>query len=107
MRCLFIPSGFSNARIPHFVQEVNNGIVLLDADTIEMSSHSLGEVVFALAAELCSSRHRGRLQADARLRQNPVAIRGREGSRCVESMFTAVPVQDVTIEGRPLKLTRE
>ncbi len=41
MRCLFIPSGFSNARIPHFVQEVNNGIVLLDADTIEMSSHSL------------------------------------------------------------------
>lgn len=59
MRRLLVPPRLDNPRVPHFVQELDNDVVLLDADVVEMSSHGLGEVIFALAPELRSSRHRG------------------------------------------------
>lgn len=33
------------------------------------------------------------------LRQDPIAIRGREGGRGGESVFAAILVQDITVEG--------
>lgn len=59
MRQLLVPPWFDDTGIFDLVQEVDNNIVLLDADAVEMSSHSLGEVLLALAPELGSSRHRG------------------------------------------------
>jgi hypothetical protein len=64
MRCLLASSWFDDARIPHFVQELDNYIVLLDADTVEMSSHNLREIILGLAPELRLSRHRGGPSAD-------------------------------------------
>lgn len=75
MRQLLIPPRFDDTRVLDFVQEVDNDIVLLDADAVEMSSHSLDEVLLALAPELGSSRHRGGLQADVGLRHDPVPVR--------------------------------
>lgn len=59
MRCLLVSPRFNDTRILYFVQEFDNDVVLLDADTVEMPAHSLGEVVLALAPELGSSCHRG------------------------------------------------
>lgn len=68
MRCLLVPSWFDDSRISYFMQKFDNDVVLLDADAVEVFSYNLGEVVFALTPELCSSCHRGRLFAHRGLR---------------------------------------
>lgn len=59
MRQLLVPPRLDDTRMLDLVQEVDNDIVLLDADAVEMTSHSLGEVLLALSPELGPSRHRG------------------------------------------------
>lgn len=57
MRRLLVSSWFDDAGISHFVQEIDDNIVLLDADTVEMPSHNLGEIILGLTPELRLSRH--------------------------------------------------
>lgn len=47
------------------VEEVDDDVVLLDAESVEVLADSVSELVFALPSEFCPPSHRRRMQANA------------------------------------------
>lgn len=101
---ILVPPRSDHARIPHLVQERHDNVVLLYALPVEVLSRGLREILFALPSVDGFPGHRGGAETDARLRKHPVLVGVGEGSRCVESVFTPIVVENVSIEGRPLQL---
>lgn len=83
MWCIFVPSNFDHARVSDFVDEIDNDIVLLDAECIEMFSYDFGEIFFTLSPVFLSSCHCRRAQADAWSGEHPVVVGVRESGRGV------------------------
>lgn len=85
--------------------EVDDHIVLLDANTVEVFSHRQRKVIFALSASLSATNHRGGVDADtARLSEDPLVVRVGEGGRSVQAVLATVGVKDGALEGSPLEL---
>lgn len=91
----------------HFVQEVDNDVVFLDAQPVEVFSHSTAQLVLALSPEFLAPCHRRRVQSNAAwFGQDPFADVVCKGGRCVEAVGPPVRVEDVALECRPLELFR-
>lgn len=103
---------FSSLRLPfgyplasHFVEEVDDDVVLLDTQAIEVLSYHVGQLVFGLSAELLASCDCRRVEADAPwLGEDPIVVVANEGGRRLEAVGSAICVEDVPFEGGPLKL---
>ncbi len=106
VRQVFIPPRSDDARITHLVEEGDDDVVLLYTLPVEVLPHRFRQVLLALSSVDRFPCHRRGPEAHARLSQDPVLVWIGEGSRRVESVFTPVVVEDVSIEGRPLHLEK-
>lgn len=85
--------------------QVDNNVVLLDADAVEMLPDRECELFLRLALLPLPTGHRGRLEADApRTLEDEVVVGLGERGRCVEVIFAAVGVEELAVEGGPLDL---
>ena len=106
--CSSLPFRLRVGIAANLVNEINNHVVLLDADAIEVFSHSECEVVFTLSASLTAADHGRRVDTDpSRLRQDPLVVWVREGGRCIQAVLAAVSVKDGSFERVPLNLFEE
>lgn len=90
---------------PYFVNQVDDDIVLLDAQAIEVFPHSHGELLSVLSYFFPPCHGRG-VYADAAWSHEYRLVEGAgEGAGRVELVFAAVCVESVSVESRPLKLS--
>lgn len=85
--------------------QVDNDVVLLDADSVEVLPDRERELLLRLTLLSPPTGHRGRLETDAPgLREDEVVVGLGEGGGCVEVIFAAVGVEELAVEGGPLDL---
>lgn len=102
------PSGRSplgDGLVPDFMEEIDNDVVLYDAQAVEVFPHRACQLVFALSSEFFAPRDRRRVEPDAAsLSEDPLMIVARECGRGVEAVRATVCVEDFSFEGWPLEL---
>lgn len=90
---------------PHFVNQVDDDIVLLDAQAIEVLPHGHGELLSVLPHLFPPCHGRG-VYANAAWSHEYRLVEGAgEGAGRVELVFATVCVESVSVESRPLKLS--
>lgn len=87
------------------VYQVDDNVVLLDADAVEVLPDRERELLLRLPLLPLPTGHRGRLEADApRPLEDEVVVGLGEGGGRVEVIFAAVGVEKLAVEGGPLNL---
>jgi hypothetical protein len=85
------------------MEEFNDDVVFLHAEAVEVLPHHIGQLVFVLSSEcfaLCDGR---RVEANApRLGQYPFVVVADESRRGLETVCSAVGVEDLSLESGPL-----
>lgn len=85
------------------MEELDNDVVFLHAQAVEVLPHDIGQLVFVLPPDflaLCDGRG---VEADApRLGQYPFVVVADEGGWCLETVCSAVGVEDLSLESGPL-----
>lgn len=93
------PPRLGHALTPDLVEEVDDDVVFLDAESVEVLPHRVGELVFALSLEFLTPRHCRRMQTDtARAGQNPLAVFAREGGWGIEAVGSTVGMKHFSLE---------
>ena len=94
---------FCHPLTPHFMEELDDDVVFLHAQAVEVLPHHIGQLVLVLSSEffaLCDGR---RVEANApRLGQYPFVVVADESGRCLETVGSAVGVEDFSLESGPL-----
>ena len=100
---LWLP--FCDPLTSDLVEEVDDDVVLLHAQAVEVLPHDVCQLVLGLSPELFASCDCRRVEANAsRLGEHPFVMVADEGGWRLEAVRTAVGVEDVSLESRPLKL---